>query len=104
VAGYFLYFLSFELPWSLLSSTPKNEEVFHRILRRGCKAVGPGALVNISIQLLPPVASLATMCGKILIEKKCSLSTRVGIAIQQILSSGNRSLLWMAKKFEGAMM
>ena len=28
--------------WSPLSSTPKTEEVFYRILRRGCKTVGPG--------------------------------------------------------------
>ena len=29
-------------PWSLFSSTPSNEEVFHHILQRGCKAIGPG--------------------------------------------------------------
>ena len=38
------------LPWSLLSSTPVNE-VFHRILRRGCKAVGPGGPGSISLRL-----------------------------------------------------
>ena len=33
VAGHFSFFS--------LESTPKNEEVFYHILRRGCKAVGP---------------------------------------------------------------
>ena len=37
----YLIFVYPQLPWSLLSSTQLNEEVFHRILRRGCKAVGP---------------------------------------------------------------
>ena len=35
------------MPWSLLSSTPSNEEVFHRILQRECKAAipwGPGSI------------------------------------------------------------
>ena len=29
------------MPWSSLSSTPSNEEMFHRILRRGCNAISP---------------------------------------------------------------
>ena len=32
----------------------------HRILRRGCKAIGPGVLVSISIQLLFLVTLLAS--------------------------------------------
>ena len=35
------YVMCTPLPWSPLSSTPENEEVFHRILWRGCEAIGP---------------------------------------------------------------
>ena len=40
------------------------------LLWRGCKAVGPGVLVNISIQLLGPATSLASHCVVNRIEKK----------------------------------
>ena len=48
------FFLSFpfcltSMPWSSLISTPSNEEVFHCILWRGCKAVGPGIPGSISL-------------------------------------------------------
>ena len=39
------------MPWSSLSSTPSIEEVFHHILRRRCKAVGPGGPGSISLWL-----------------------------------------------------
>ena len=45
------------MPWSSLSSTPSNEEVFHRILRRGCKAVGPGGPGSISLKLYQALIS-----------------------------------------------
>ena len=39
-----------------------GSDSLHRILQKGCKAVSPGGLVNTtSIQLLLPVASLATL-------------------------------------------
>ena len=52
VSGHFSLFLCLPtLPWRLLSSTPVNEEVFHVILRRGCKAVGPGGPDSFSLWL-----------------------------------------------------
>ena len=39
------------IPWSSLRSTLSNEEVFHCILRRGCKAVSPGGPGLISLRL-----------------------------------------------------
>ena len=45
------------MPWSSLSSTPSNEEVFHRILRRGCKAVSPGGPGLISLKLFQTLIS-----------------------------------------------
>ena len=44
--------------WSPLSSTPKTEEVFYCILRRGCKAVGPGGPGLVWLAISRP--SLAT--------------------------------------------
>ena len=43
--------------WGSLSSTPSNEEVFHRILQRGCKAVGPGGPDLISLWLFQALIS-----------------------------------------------
>ena len=45
------------MPWSSLSSTRSNEEVFHRILRRGCKAVGPRGPGSISLRLFQALVS-----------------------------------------------
>ena len=45
------------LPWSLLNSTPVNEQVFNRILRRECKAVGPGGPDLISLWLFQALVS-----------------------------------------------
>ena len=51
---------AFFSPMSVLSSTLKNERgVYHRILRKGCKAVGPGELVNISNLCTILVSSLS---------------------------------------------
>ena len=60
-------FLSFPcltlMPWSSLSSTPSNEAVSHRILWRGCKAVGPGGPGSISLRLFQALVS-HYYCGK----------------------------------------
>ena len=47
------------MPWNSLSSTLSkfNKEVFHRILRRGYKAVGPGGPGTISLGLFQALAS-----------------------------------------------
>ena len=45
------------MPWSSLSSTQSNEEVFHRILWRGSKAVGPGGPGSISLRLFQALVS-----------------------------------------------
>ena len=40
------------MPWSLLSSTPSNGEVFHCILQRECKAInsgGPGSTIGLRL-------------------------------------------------------
>ena len=39
------------------SSTPSNEEVFHRILQRGCKDVGPRGPGSISLRLVQALIS-----------------------------------------------
>ena len=47
----------------ILGTTDKKDTSSqHTPLMRGCKAVGPGVLVYISIQLLGPAASLASLC------------------------------------------
>ena len=50
-----LYFTS--MPWSSLSSTPSNEEVFHHIFQRGCKAVSPEGPGSISLRLFQALLS-----------------------------------------------
>ena len=45
------------MPRTSLSSTPSNEEVFHHILRRGCKDVGPGGPGSISLRLFQALIS-----------------------------------------------
>ena len=50
--------LPYKMRRCLLEGVSASDSI-HRILRRGCKAVGPGALVNTSIDAIL-VASLAT--------------------------------------------
>ena len=45
------------MSWSLLSSAPSNEEVFHCILWMRCKAVGPRGPGSISLWLLEALIS-----------------------------------------------
>ena len=46
------------MPWSLLGSTPSNEEVlFHRILCRRYKAIGPGGPGSSSLWLFQALVS-----------------------------------------------
>ena len=45
------------IPWGSLSSTSSNEEVFHHILLRQCKAVGPTGPGSINLRLFQVLIS-----------------------------------------------
>ena len=73
VSGHF-FLLSFVSPHCsgvyILNSTQVNEKVFNRILRRGCKAVGPGGPDSISLWLFQAFVSHFNSGKPILLHTK----------------------------------